>query len=167
MGEPYHEYVRRRLDEDAPPAETGKIIQYDTGATREDDSEKLDVEGFLSPLVIEAYSQYMHFNRKLPDGTLRDGSDWQNGIPYNRLMRSMWRHFKDCWLEHRLWPTKDGRVFNLCALMFNVMAYLHQVLLNDPHALKKALADAEKRREKAWGKTQEKIGFLEEKKNGS
>lgn len=163
--EPYHDYIRRMMDESPTPQE-GKIIQYESGATREDDDDKLDIEGFLSPLVIEAYCQYMHFNRDLPDGSKRSGSDWQNGIPFNRLMRSMWRHFKDCWLEHRLWPTKDGRVFNLCALLFNTMAYLHQVLERDPNALDKAMQDAKKRREKAWGKSAEKIGFIKEKEDG-
>ena len=159
--EPYHDYITRRLDEDdSPSLPQGKVIQYESGATREDDADKLDLEGFLSPLVMEAYAQYMHFHQKLPDGTMRAGSDWQNGIPFNRLMRSMWRHFKDCWLEHRLWPTRDGRVFNLCALLFNANTYLHQVLEADPHALTKAMHEAEKRREKARGKTKEKIGFL-------
>lgn len=168
--ESYHNYVLRRLgeveaEEAEEATEVGKIIKYDTGATRESDNEKLDIEGFLSPLVIEAYSQYMHFNRKLPDGTMRSGSDWQNGIPFNRLMRSMWRHFKDCWMEHRLWATKEGRVFALCGLLFNTVAYLHQVLYNDPYALQKALEDANKRREKEWGVKAEKIGFLPTKED--
>lgn len=153
----YHDFIRQQLDEAEP---VGKIVKYDTGATREADDEKLDIEGFLSPLVIEAYSQYMHFNRKLPDGSMRSGSDWQNGIPFNRLMRSMWRHFKDCWMEHRLWSTKEGRVFALCGLLFNTIAYLHQVLYNDPYALQKALEEAQKRREKAWKISTDKIGFL-------
>lgn len=172
MGErvPVHDQLRKLFDDEddrSPSLQEGKIIQYESGAKREADEDKVDPEGFLSPIVIEAYSQYMHFNRKMPDGTMRDGDDWQQGIPFNRLMRSMWRHFKDCWLEHRLWPTKQGRVFNLCALLFNTQAYLHQVLTQDPHAFEKAMRDAEKRREKEWGVQKEKIGFLGGQKDGS
>lgn len=164
--EPYHKYIIRKLneaeeDESAEEIRPGKIIRYEQGATREGEDDKLDIEGFLSPLVIEAYSQYMHFNRKLPDGTMRSGSDWQNGMPFNRLMRSMWRHFKDCWMEHRLWTTKEGRVFALCGLLFNTIAYLHQVLYNDPYALDKAITAAEERRAKAWGiKSKKEMGFI-------
>lgn len=158
---PVHEQLRMEFDKAAMEREgVGKIIQYgEDGATREGEDDKEDIEGFLSPLVIDAYARYMHFNRKLPDGSMRGGDDWQKGIPYNRLMRSMWRHFKDCWLEHRLWPTKEGRVFSLLGLLFNLQCYLHQVLLTDQGALERAMKDAEARRERQWGTKREAIGF--------
>ena len=54
---------------------------FDTGATRDVDTNKLDFEGFLSPVVLERYAEYMHKNRVQADGNLRDSDNWQKGIP--------------------------------------------------------------------------------------
>lgn len=32
--------------------------KFDTGATRNDDSNNLDFEGFLSPLALQAFAEY-------------------------------------------------------------------------------------------------------------
>lgn len=102
--------------------------KFITGATRDNDESKNDYEGFLSPLVIEAYGNYMTKHRKQADGNLRDSDNWQKGMPKDCYIKSGWRHFMDWWKEHRGIPSREGLIDALCALMFNVMGYLHETL---------------------------------------
>lgn len=100
--------------------------EFETGATRDDDTEKLDYEGFLSPRVLRRYAKYMHRNRLQADGKLRDSDNWQKGIPIDAYMKSMWRHFMEVWDTHR---RQEGSIEEpLCALLFNVMGYLHETV---------------------------------------
>jgi len=99
--------------------------EFDTGATRDTDADKLDYEGFLSPAALRAFAEYMHKHRVQSDGSLRDSDNWQKGIPQDEYMKSMFRHFMEVWEIHRNHPEGD-RVDALCALLFNVMGYLHE-----------------------------------------
>ena len=101
---------------------------FETGATRDLDDSKPDYEAFLSPLVLEAYGRYMHAKRRMADGSLRDGDNWQKGIPQAAYMKSGWRHMMDWWKLHRGLKTADPVEDVLCALLFNVMGYLHERL---------------------------------------
>jgi hypothetical protein len=109
-------------------ATKGISREFSTGATRDTDIGKYDYEGFISPLVLEAYAKYMHRNRYQSDGTLRDSDNWQKGMPLTVYMKSGWRHFFDWWKEHRGHRTIDGLEAALCGLLFNVMGYLHETL---------------------------------------
>jgi hypothetical protein len=122
------------------------VRSFDTGATRDVDTNKYDYEGFYSPLVMEAFGAYMNFNRRLRDGSLRDSDNWQKGMPRTVYMKSGWRHFFDWWREHRGLATKEGIVWALCGLLFNAQGYLHELLKNDPELLDAALTRAEQRR---------------------
>ena len=106
----------------------GKVRQFETGATRDTEEGKLDFEGFLSPLVIERYAEYMNENRVQSDGSLRASDNWQKGIPKDAYMKSLWRHFFDIWKEHRGINTDLGLERAVCAVMFNAMGYLHETL---------------------------------------
>jgi hypothetical protein len=106
----------------------GKIRQFNTGATRDTDEGKYDYEGFLSPLVIQRFAQYMNKHRKQSNGELRDSDNWQKGIPKDAYMKSAWRHFIDWWMEHRGHLSREGIEDALCALLFNVQGYLHEYL---------------------------------------
>ncbi len=75
--------------------------EFAGGAWRDTEEGKLDYEAFLSPLVLQAYAKYLHKHRTMPDGSLRDGDNWQNGIPLDVYMKSMLRHVVDVWLHHR------------------------------------------------------------------
>lgn len=98
---------------------------FPTGATRNNDENKLDFEGFLSPLALERFAEYMHQNRVQDDGTLRDSDNWQKGIPREQYIKSMWRHFFQVWKSYRNGnPTAE----DLCALLFNVQGMLHEEL---------------------------------------
>lgn len=99
---------------------------FDTGATRDDDDDKLDYEGFLSPLVLERYAQYLHKHRIGPDGKPRASDNWQLGIPLNKYIKSAWRHFFAWWRAHRRGEIDIEE--HICGLLFNAMGYLHEVL---------------------------------------
>ena len=111
---------------DAPNIGTART--FDTGATRDTDDGKLDYEGFLSPLVIKRFAEYMHECRRQSDGKLRASDNWQKGIPQDVYMKSIWRHFMDVWLSHRDRPHHQDTEAELCALLFNVMGMLHEEL---------------------------------------
>ena len=106
--------------------------EFETGATRDDDDGKFDYEGFLAPTVLERFAAYMHFHRKQANGPFRDSDNWQKGIPKKQYMKSMYRHFMDVWMFHRGYTSRNGVLIDieesLCALMFNVMGYLYEVL---------------------------------------
>lgn len=108
---------------------------FETGATRDTDQNKLDFEGFLSPLVLERFAQYMDKHRYQADGNVRDSDNWQKGIPMTAYMKSGWRHFFDWWKLHRaslaeaLDPQSEDLLEEaLCAELFNVQGYLHEHL---------------------------------------
>ena len=103
--------------------------QFKTGATRDDDINKYDYEGFLSPTVLERYAQYMHKNRKQADGLLRDSDNWQKGIPIRQYMKSKARHFIKTWLLYRQGAIKSEELEDsLCAELFNTMGMLFEIL---------------------------------------
>ena len=105
-----------------------KIRKFKTGATRDTDDNKLDFEGFLSPIVLERFAKYMDKHRKQSDGSLRDSDNWQKGIPQDAYIKSAWRHFHDWWMEYRGYKSREGLEDALCALIFNVMGYLYEHL---------------------------------------
>lgn len=101
---------------------------FDTGATRDTDHNKIDPEGFLSPLVMIRFSEYMLKHQKQADGSIRPSDNWQKGIPFDAYMKSGFRHFIDWWLEHRGHNSREGLEEAICALIFNAQGYLHEVL---------------------------------------
>ena len=106
--------------------------QFDSGATRDSEGDKLDYEGFLSPLVVERFGRYMHRHRKQSDGSLRDSDNWTKGIPRRQYVKSLLRHDVDVWLITRGWATKattQELEDALCAVLFNAQGLLHEVLL--------------------------------------
>ena len=100
---------------------------FDTGATRDITEGKLDFEGFMSPLVIEAFAQYMEDNRKTKLG-VRDSDNWQKGIEKKVYMKSLFRHFMAVWKEHRGIKTEDGILKSLMGVMFNTMGMAFELL---------------------------------------
>lgn len=117
----------------------GNTRTFPTGATRDVDNSKLDYEGFLSPFVLERFSQYMHECRlrNIPEGqTVRSSDNWQKGMPFVAYMKSLVRHVVDAWKDHR--AGVDGatnsdiekrREDTLCAIIFNAQGYLQELLV--------------------------------------
>lgn len=122
---------------------------FETGATRNIDTSKLDFEAFYSPEIMEAYGTYMNFNRDLPNGGRRDGDNWQKGIPLDAYMKSGYRHFFEWWKHHRGHETKEGLIWALTGLLFNVQGYLHETIKANPGILQESLAHNTKLRVEA------------------
>lgn len=106
---------------------------FQSGATRDDDVDKLDFEGFLSPLALKRYAEYMNSHRIQADGKLRDSDNWQKGIEIVAYIKSLFRHMLDVWQIHRGYKAFDnkGKVDiedALCAVIFNAFGYLHEHL---------------------------------------
>lgn len=125
------QFLKRFSDSETVKNVSDKYRTFDSGASRDTDEGKLDFEAFLSPTVLESYANYMHDKREMPDGTMRDGDNWQKGIPKDAYMKSMWRHFFDVWKDGRGLETKEDEIENLNALLFNVMGLLHEKLKKD------------------------------------
>jgi len=103
---------------------------FETGATRDDDKTKPDYIGYMSPLVKLRFGQYMLAHQTQADGTKRASDNWKRGIPPIEYLRSADRHLLDVWLHEEGYPelAREGREEALCALLFNVQGYLHEVL---------------------------------------
>jgi hypothetical protein len=109
------------------------VRAFDTGATRSADAGRYDPEGFLSPIALERYCEYMQKHRLQPDGSIRDSDNWQKGLPRETYMKGMWRHFMHLWTRFRGWVVQDAAAAadmeeDLCALLFNVQGMLHELL---------------------------------------
>ncbi len=127
-----------RLGETMTVGETSERAsrRFPSGATRNSEEGKLDYEGFLSPLALECFAQYMHRHRHLEGGELRVSDNWQKGIPTTSYMKSLWRHLMEVWRCHRgLWKGEEDLTNALCGVMFNAMGYLHAVELMKRGAL--------------------------------
>ena len=107
--------------------DTGTMRTFETGATRDTAQDKLCYEGFLSPLVLKRFAEYMHRHQRQSDGSRRSPDNWQKGIPKGIYMDSAWRHFMDWWGGHRQVGKADIEEA-ICALLFNAMGYLHELL---------------------------------------
>lgn len=109
----------------------GTIRQFDTGATRDTDTNKLEYNGFNCPLVEKRFAEYMHTHRLQSDGKLRASNNWQKGIPQDVYMHSLHRHFMDLWLHMNGYPEEavDSDIESvLCAIRFNINGILHERL---------------------------------------
>ena len=107
-----------------------EIRKFETGATRDTDDGKFDYEGFLSPVVLARFGQFMHKHRIQTDGNLRDSDNWQKGIPKSAYMKSLLRHVMDVWASHRTGKTLTGEELEdaLCAVLFNTQGMLLEIL---------------------------------------
>lgn len=124
---------KARLESSPEPSYGPKMRTFATGATRNLDDNRLDYEGFLSEAALTRYAEYMHKHRKQADGTVRDSDNWQKGIPRTAYVKSMFRHFIEVWRLHRQTPPGIRTVpmqEALCALLFNVLGYLHEEVKN-------------------------------------
>ena len=131
-----------------------KIRKFNTGATRDTSSGKLEYFGFMHPLCDYSYANYMNQHRKMTDGSLRDSNNWWGGFPKIIVLQSMCRHIEDLKLinagyfvyEHRTSEVAERKVFTkkletlpenykeiteeeCCnAIRFNSQAYLLAIL---------------------------------------
>ena len=112
---------------------TVQVRAFDSGATRSPDTDRYDPEGFLSPICIERYCEYMNKNRIQSDGKLRDPDNWQKGMPSSTYIKGMWRHFLHLWTRHRGHKVMDTGACldmeeDLCSIIFNANGMLFEIL---------------------------------------
>ena len=109
---------------------SGQVRTFDTGATRDQEGDKYDYEGFLSPLAMVRFAAYMHEHRVQSDGTLRASDNWQKCIPLESYMKSMWRHLMTVWRHHREVAAADHESMEeaLCGVICNAQGYLHEIM---------------------------------------
>jgi len=107
---------------------------FKTGAYRDGSDNKLDYEGFISPLVEESYANYLHKHRKQSDGKYRDSDNWQLGIDIKNYQKSLVRHLFQAWKTWRGYKAYDDRgelvtlEDALNGVKFNVNGYLFELL---------------------------------------
>jgi hypothetical protein len=125
MSQPYQDAFKDQVNQNL-----GAVRKYDSGATRSPLGDKLRYEGFLSPLVLKRYAEYMHKHRVQSDGKLREPDNWQKGMPLGDYIDSGWRHVMDWWLHHRGYGSQASESLeeSLCAILFNVNGYLLEIL---------------------------------------
>ena len=106
---------------------------FESGATRDGNEDKPDHTGYLSPLAIQRYGEYMLKHEVQSDGTRRGADNWKRGIPVEQYLASAFRHLLDWWLEADGHESRDGLEDALCGLLFNVQGALHEVMTGRDH----------------------------------
>lgn len=110
--------------------------KFVTGATRDNDAQKLNYIGSLSPLVLRRFTQFMR-DHNIKGGELkRNEANWKKGMPLKSYIESKMRHFVDTWILHEGY--EEGNIIEmLCADLFNTQGYLHELLVKQLKTKKK------------------------------
>lgn len=109
---------------------TAEIRTFDTGATRSALGNKLEYDGYLNPLVLKRFAEYMKKHQTQENGEQRAADNWQRNIPMKDLHDSKKRHDMDVWLYVKGYPEEATETLeeSLCAAIFGNMAMLKQVM---------------------------------------
>ena len=111
--------------------------KFDSGATRDSADTKFDYDGFISPLTVRAYGEYMHKHRVQADGSLRASDNWRKGIPIPVYRKSLARHYQDVKAILSGWGSVSGQATDqepqdileaLCGLKFNTDGLIHEIM---------------------------------------
>lgn len=124
---------------------TPVVREFSTGATRDRAEGKLDFLGFISAKAERRFAAYMNKNRRLADGSLRDGDNWKKGMPTPIYADSLARHAQEvrelindavdlsgCGTARQLIAVEASHPALLavdeavCALYFNLQGWLHE-----------------------------------------
>lgn len=109
-----------------------RIREFDTGATRDTNENKLEYRRFFSPMVLRRRAEFMHKNRVQRDGSLRDPDNWKKGIPRQVYLDSLSRHVRELEQETEDVPTPfltEEDADTLCAILFNAEGLLYEYLM--------------------------------------
>lgn len=111
----------------------GTLRTFSSGATRDTNTDKPEFGGFLSPVVLRAFGQYMHRHRKQTDGNLRDSDNWKKGMPRRVYLESLLRHVMDVhgcitgddYRQHTAETCMDA----LMAIIFNAQGLAREIII--------------------------------------
>lgn len=120
----------QRIDYEKPKSKVVKkaMRKFATGAFRDQDAQKLNYLGSLSPLALEGFVDFMR-RHNIVDGKLkRDEGNWKKGFPKQSYMESKFRHFMETWKIHESY-SDDEILDALYAEFFNIQGYIHVLLL--------------------------------------
>jgi len=113
--------------------DTGVMRTFGSGATRDTATDKPEFGGFLSPMVLRAFGEYMHKNRKQADGSLRASDNWKKGIPRRVYIESLLRHVVDVWGyitgDDSRDITYDEVLDALLAVIFNAQGLAREIII--------------------------------------
>lgn len=97
-----------------------KIRTFESGATRDNNTNKRDVMGFTSAVADKLYCDYMHEHRFQSDGTIRPSDNYKKGIPKEAVTESLGRHALDLRLIDEGYSGRESEVATLCAMRFAI-----------------------------------------------
>lgn len=106
--------------------EEGEMRKFETGATRDANTDKLDYKGFLSMIAVNQFAQYMHKNRKQADGSIRGSDNWKLGIPVPAYEESFTRHVFE-WLTALENGDREAAYEIAPAIFFNLQGWMHEM----------------------------------------
>ncbi len=101
--------------------------KFPTGATRDNNDDKLDYQGFTSPHVKRAYAEYMHMHRDTANGK-RESDNWKKGIPLDVYVEAFFRHVEELQYIYETSNDYNQVKDKLCAVKFNTNGWLHTLL---------------------------------------
>lgn len=135
--------IEQRLSDAAEAEHQEAIRTFTSGATRDTAEGKLSYVEALAPIVLRRYLQYLNKHRLQTDGRMRDFDNWKKGIDKDTYLDSTGRHFVSLWLIHQGFQASDnhGKVDiedALCAIIFNTMGYLFELLKDKKECLENA-----------------------------
>lgn len=112
-------------------ADTAAMRAYGTGATRDNNTNKLSYLKGLSSQVLQRYLEYLGEHRVQADGKLRDWDNWKKGIPLKDYMDSLDRHTHDAVRAFQGLPVPENASLEdlLCAVIFNASGGLFELLV--------------------------------------
>ena len=110
-----------------PRDDSTVMRQFESGATRDTAEGKPEYCGYLSPLVVKRFGEYMLKHQTQADGETRDADNWRKGIPISAYKQSLFRHWMDVWSRLEGYGDDVDMEDSLCALLFNVQGILHEI----------------------------------------
>lgn len=117
---------------------------FETGATRNNDPERVEWVKMLSLPAMFEYAKYMRAHRQQADGNLREYDNWKGmngrgGFPLNDVVESLMRHTLDlAALDAGVEPMREcDKKEACCAIIFNAMSYLHTILAKEQNPFRR------------------------------
>lgn len=70
-----------------------EMQSFHTGATRSNGANRPDFSGYLSSWALELFGAYMLRHQVQADGQTRSANNWKRGMPVDRYLASLSRHY--------------------------------------------------------------------------